>query len=82
MQYPRVQSVKAIDDHTLLVEFKNHRKKKYDITPLLEKEMFTPLKNPAFFKNVQVEKGGYAVCWNNDIDINEYELWMHGTPVS
>ena len=81
MKYPRVKSVSAIDSHTLLVEFDNKEKRKYDVTPLLSKEIFAPLKNPALFKAVKVEKGGYAVVWNSDIDISEYELWKHGQPV-
>ena len=81
MQYPRIQSVKAVDDHILIVEFKDHQKRKYDVTSLLDKEIFSPLKSPAFFKNVQIEKGGYAVYWNDEIDISEYELWIHGTPI-
>jgi hypothetical protein len=40
--------------------------------------MLTPLKNPALFKAVEVEQGGYAVIWNTEIDISEYELWSHG----
>ncbi len=82
MNYPKVRSAKAIDDHTLLVEFNNHQKKKYDVSPLLQKEMFLPLKNPAFFKAVKVEQGGYAVVWNNTIDISEYELWKNGQELS
>lgn len=83
MSYPRVQSVEAIDDHTLLVKFDNTQTKQYDVTPLLEKEMFAPLRNPALFKSVhQVEQGGYAVVWNSDIDISEYELWSNGQIVS
>ena len=78
MTYPRIQSAKAVDAHTLIIEFNNKQKKKYDITPLLEKEMFAPLKNPALFKAVHVEQGGYAVVWNSSIDISEYELWSHG----
>jgi len=39
--------------------------------------MFLPLKNAVFFKLVQVEQGGYAVSWNSEIDITEYELWSH-----
>jgi hypothetical protein len=81
MKYPRIYSVKTIDNHTLLVEFDNCEKRKYDITHLLENEVFLPLKNPAFFKNAQVEQAGYAVFWNEDIDISEYELWVHGKPV-
>ncbi len=78
MNYPKINSAKAINNHTLLIEFKNSAKKVYDLSSLLEKEMFFPLKNPAFFRNVQVEQGGYAVLWNDEIDISEYELWTHG----
>ncbi|MEE9356399.1 MAG: DUF2442 domain-containing protein [Methylococcaceae bacterium] len=82
MAYPKVQSALAIDNHTLVIEFDNQQKKKYDMTPLLEKQMFMPLKNPALFKAVQVEQGGYAVFWNSNIDISEYELWRHGEIVT
>ncbi|MDY0374921.1 MAG: DUF2442 domain-containing protein [Desulfobacterium sp.] len=78
MKHPRIKSARAIDSHTLLVEFDNSQKKKYDIRPLLNKEMFSLLKNQAFFKAVQVDAGGYAVVWNSDIDISEHELWTHG----
>ena len=42
-------------------------KKLYGITPLLKNEMFSPLKNPDFFKNVQIEPSGYSVFlkWRN-----------------
>lgn len=33
--------------------------------------MFQPLKNPVLFKSVQVEKGGYAISWGEEIDISE-----------
>ena len=83
MTYPKIHSASAIDDHTLLIEFENQQKKKYDITPLLQKEMFAPLKNPALFKSVQVEQGGYAVVWgDSNIDISEHELWRHGHELS
>ncbi len=78
MNYPKINSAEALDNHTLLIEFDNSAKKIYDVTPLLEKEMCAALKNSAFFKNVKVEKGGYAVFWNEDIDLSEYELWTHG----
>lgn len=82
MKYQKVKSVSAIDDNTLLVEFDNAEKKTYDITPLLSIDMFSPLKNAALFKAVKVEKGGYAVAWNGDIDISEYELRSNGEPIS
>jgi hypothetical protein len=81
MAYPRIRSAKAIDAHTLLVEFDNSAKKTYDVTPLLEKEMFLPLTNFSFFRNVQIDKGGYAVFWDENIDLSEYELWTKGKQI-
>lgn len=78
MDYPKIKSATAIDNRTLLVEFDNNQKKKYDISPLLKKKMFSLLKNPAFFRAVKVDQGGYAVVWNSNIDISEYELWTNG----
>ena len=78
MNIPRIETAKTINDHTLLIEFDNKQKKMYDITPLLEKDMFTPLKNPALFKAVQVENGGFAIVWTDSIDISEFELWSNG----
>ena len=82
MSYPKIRSVKIISNHTLLVRFDNGQQRKYDVAPLLTKKMFAPLKNPALFQSVEVEQGGYAVTWNNDIDISEYELWRNGRPMS
>ncbi len=82
MQHPKVRSASAINNHTLLVEFDNNEKKKYDVSPLLSKNIFAPLRDPALFKSVKVEQGGYAVVWNREIDISEYELWSHGQKVS
>jgi len=78
MRHPKIKCAQAIDDHNLLIEFDNSEKKKYDISPLLTYEMFRPLSNTAFFKAVQVDKGGYGVIWSDSIDISEYELWKNG----
>ena len=78
MNIPRIQSAIAEEENFLVVLFSNGEKKRYDINRLTNSEMFFPLKNPAFFKNVSVESGGYAVSWNSEIDISEYELWEHG----
>ena len=78
MLCPRIKSAETIDDHTILVEFDNARKRQYDVTPLFERDLFAPLRNSALFKSVQVEQGGYAVVWDGDIDISEYEIWSNG----
>ena len=79
MEYPKICRVEAISDRILRVTFTNQDIKDYDISPLLEKPMFAPLRQPAFFKSFTLEPGGYGIVWNEDIDISEYELWRHGT---
>jgi hypothetical protein len=79
MQYPKIKSAIAIDDQTLLVEFSNTEKRKYNIARLLKKEIFFPLKAPSFFKNFKVDKTGCGITWNEDIDISEYEIWRNGS---
>jgi len=81
MNYPRVHKAKAIDDTTLIVEFTNQEVKKYDIRHLLDIPMFSPLRQPAFFKSFTIEQGGYGIVWNEEIDISEYELWKNSVPL-
>ncbi|MGB3300420.1 MAG: DUF2442 domain-containing protein [Phormidesmis sp.] len=82
MQYPRILKAEAVDERTLLVEFADGGVREYTIHHLLEKPMFFALKQPAFFKSFKVEPGGYALVWNEDIDISEYELWKNGVAVT
>ncbi|MFP4219917.1 MAG: DUF2442 domain-containing protein [Phormidium sp.] len=79
---PRINTAKVIEDYKLLVEFDNGEIRKYDVSKLSDNPMFALFNNPAFFRNFQVEPGGYALVWNEDIDISEYELWQHGTSVA
>lgn len=81
MLIPKIKSAVASDHRTLSIVFSNGEKKLYDIGRLLDLDMFAPLKNSSFFKNVKVEAGGYAVYWNDKIDISEYELWKNGKSI-
>ena len=80
MKYPKIISAKVLQQYTLLVEFDNGDWREYDVAPLFNQSIFLPLKDLCLFKNVHVEQGGYAVSWNNEIDISEYELWQNGKP--
>ena len=82
MKYPTIKSVSVIGRYTLLVNFSNDEKRKYDVSPLLDREMFSALRNPAFFRNVRVDVSGYALIWDEDTDISEYELWTNGIPAN
>ncbi|WP_375339100.1 DUF2442 domain-containing protein [Cylindrospermopsis raciborskii] len=67
-----------IQHFCLLVCFSNHQKRKYNIQKLLEKPVFSPLKNYGFFKNFQIDPSGSAILWNDEIDLSEYEIWTNG----
>jgi len=73
-----IRSVKTLEGEQLLVTFVNSVEKIYDYNQLLHLEMFQLLRNEAFFKAVKVDAGGYGVSWNDDVDLSEYELWVHG----
>jgi len=75
---PKVVAVTPTDDYKLIVKFENNETRSYDVSRLFSKSMFAPLKDKRLFRCVQVEQGGYAVFWNDRIDISEYELWSHG----
>ncbi len=79
---PRIHSVRVVEPYALEVEFDNHHWRKYDMAALLVEERFAHLKNGAFFRHVQVEKGGYALIWDDATDLSEYEIWTHGVPTS
>ena len=78
MSIPRIQSATPRDGHVLDVLFSNGQRRIYDVSKLMENEPFAPLRNKVFFRSVSVEPGGYAVSWNSEIDISEYELWKNG----
>ena len=82
MRPPRINTVQPKDDHLLVVDFENNVRKIYDVAHLLDREMFSPLRNPAFFRAVKVDSGGYAVYWDENIDLSENEIWLNGKTVS
>jgi Protein of unknown function (DUF2442) len=77
-KYPKIISVKALDEKKLELFFEGNIKKIYDCTPLLTNEIFKPLQNKAFFQNVHIDTGGYGISWNDYIDLAESELWENG----
>ncbi len=81
MIVPKIKDVMPADQRTLIVTFDNGKRKRYDVKKLLIKEMYSPLKDKGFFKNVKIEPGGYAVYWNDMIDISEYGLWQNGIDI-
>lgn len=78
-KFPKIKSVKPLENQILLLTFQNNVEKKYDCSKLIQKySIFKSLLDNAFFKNVNVDTGGYGIYWNSEIDISESELWNNG----
>jgi hypothetical protein len=80
--YPKVISVRPLPGKRLRVEFDNGDVREYDCAPLLELPAFQALKDEGFFRSVRADSHGYGIIWNDEVDLAESELWIHGTPVS
>jgi hypothetical protein len=75
---PKVSSAKALAPLLLEVTFDNGEIKTFDVARVLKRPGHEVLSNFAVLKNVKVEHGGYAICWNDEVDICENELWVYG----
>lgn len=78
--YPKIQSVEPLQRKRLRVTFSTGVNKVYDCTSLLAEASFSPLKDEWLFKKARPDPAGYGVVWNDDIDLSESELWLHGEP--
>jgi hypothetical protein len=76
--YPKIKAVAPLSGRRLRVVFATGETKVYDCTPLLTEAPFRLLKDEAFFRNVYADRTGYGVAWNDNIDLSEAELWLHG----
>ncbi|MDI6739287.1 MAG: DUF2442 domain-containing protein [Candidatus Edwardsbacteria bacterium] len=74
-----VVSVEPQQNNTLLIVFENGEKRRFDMTPLLERKPFTKLKNSPLFMKAAVGLG--TVVWPGDIDIAPETLWDKSVPV-
>ncbi len=78
VKYPRIQEAKAQANKTIWVKFENGVAKVYDCKPLLRSDPFRLLEDDAIFRGAHADSNGYGVIWNDDIDLAESEIWMHG----
>ncbi|MCX6579842.1 MAG: DUF2442 domain-containing protein [Candidatus Aminicenantes bacterium] len=76
--YPKIRNVKPLRGKKIEVAFQNGDVKIYDCHPLLGEEPFKALEDEALFRTVKADKHGYAVMWNDEIDLAESEIWING----
>ncbi|MGL5576182.1 MAG: DUF2442 domain-containing protein [Sarcina sp.] len=76
--YPKIKSIKILNNFKLQVLFDNSVTKIVDFTKKFDESIYEDLQNEILFRQAKVDSGGYGVSWNDDIDISEYELWNIG----
>lgn len=78
----KILKVTPLDNYCLIAEFENGEKRIADIKPLMNKKVFSPLKDVSLFKRAYIEFG--AVTWlvpdGNEIDICPDKLYMDSIP--
>lgn len=77
--FHKIKKVEAQSNLILKIEFENNTIKYYDVKNVMNKyEEFNILKNKSIFENVRVDVGGYAVIWNETLDLDCEELFQNG----
>ncbi len=80
--YPKIQEVEARPGRQLLVRFRNGVAKLYDCERVMRLPAFAPLReNDALFQCAHADPHGYAVIWNDELDLAESEVWLGGKVV-
>ena len=73
---PTVVTVKPENNYKLSITFDNGEKRLFDVTPFLDKGIFSELKNIDYFKKVKVAFG--AIEWPHEQDFSKDTLYMLG----
>ena len=80
--FHKIIEVSVKEKFIILAKFENGIIKQYDLKNIMKKfEIFNDLKNKDLFKLVQVDKGGYGISWNENIDLSSEEIWKNGIEI-
>jgi len=77
---PNVKTAEAMPNYKLKLQFSNDECKEFDVTPFLDKGIFSELKNEDYFNQVRVSFG--SVEWPNEQDFSKDTLYLLGTKLN
>ena len=81
MRHPiyRVTSVQVLESYKLRVGFDDGTLQEIDLEPILEGEIYGPLRNPALFREVSIDPEAHTIVWPNGADFDPATLhdWPH-----
>lgn len=70
----RITKVQVIDATHLMLDFDNGEKKLFDVSPYMDKGIFTELRDYSYFKQVHVSDG--TIVWPNEQDFCPDTLYL------
>ena len=73
--YLAVKEVKPIDNYQLILTFENGERRRFDMTPYLDKGIFQELRDLAIFKTVRLSFD--TIEWANQADLDPEILYDH-----
>lgn len=77
--FHKIKNVEALKNKILKIEFENNKIKYYDMKNIIKKyNEFEILNNENIFNMAKVDKGGYGIIWNDELDISGEELYVNG----
>lgn len=71
---PDVTDFEILSDYRIKITLSNGRKGIFDVTPYLEKGIFTELKDYRYFKRARIEYG--TIVWPNEQDFSPETIEM------
>ncbi len=76
----KVIDAKADEDFSLDLKFSDEKRKRFDATPYLDYEVFKPLKDLNYFKQIKIAFG--TVQWTDEQDISPETLCLESKEIS
>ena len=78
----RVHAFEVFGPHALCVEFEDGTTQRIDFSPVLEGEIYGPLRDPALFRQVRLDPEVHTLVWPNGADFDPADLhdWPQRLP--
>ena len=74
----RVTTVYPLEGTKLIVWFQGGESRLFDCIKNLRRSEFAQIKKTSAFENAEVTAAGYAVSWNDEIDVTSKDLFEKG----
>lgn len=76
----RIETVNTMPDYFVKVKFLGGVTKKYDMKQLFSRfpQFHHFEKDKGLFESAKVDKGGYGIVWNDELDLDAEVIWDDG----